>query len=113
MSEATYTIWTSGAAPAGIGADFFVEFAESLDFEVQRFEVNGEALLVEIERNENKTLVIGRKYNEPDFENPNRETPAFYHEEKYSGFLEIQVDDKEITIPVSSFEKSENPNKNM
>jgi hypothetical protein len=113
IGSSTYNVWTSGAAPAGVGADFFVEFTESLDIEVARFEVNGEELLVEMERTESKMLIIGRKYTAPDPKNPDGEVPSFYQQKKFAGTLTIIQDSKEIEIPISSFEKSANSEKNM
>ena len=102
--ESYYNVWSTGMAPAGTGANFFVKFNRTANISINSFSVNGEELEFEIEQTETETLIIGRKYTGPDFENQNQEMPEFYKQEKYSGTIIFKSDEQLVTVSISTFE---------
>ena len=113
IEEDYYTIWSTGAAPAGTGANFFVKFNKTGDVKVQSFVVNEEDVEFELRQTETETLIIGRKYTSPDFEKQNQEMPEFYRQEKYNGMLSFSVEGKTVSVSISSFERREPDQRNL
>jgi hypothetical protein len=113
IQESYYNIWSTGAAPAGTGANFFVKLSKTDKINVESFSVNGEALEFEVKQTETETLIIGRKYSGPDFEKQNPEMPEFYKQKDYNGTILFSSNEKPIEIQVSSFERRELEQKNM
>lgn len=104
VEETYYNIWSTGMAPAGTGANFFVKFSKAEPITVKSFVVNGETLEVEITQTDTETLVIGRRYTGPDLEKKNQEMPEFYKQQNFSGTLVISNNNKNAIIQISSFE---------
>jgi hypothetical protein len=113
MLESYYSIWSTGMAPAGTGANFFVKLDRTDKIDLNSFSVNGEDLEFEIEQTETETLIIGRKYTGPDFEARNQEMAEFYRQEKYSGVLSFTAEGKSLSISISSFERREPGQQNL
>ena len=113
-SETYYNIWHTGAAPAGTGANFFLEFnSQDPTLTVDSFLVNNIALDAEIETTENHTLIIGRHFTPPiipiavGVEEKESEIPKFYKQDNYSGRVKLTVKGESFWIEIKSFEKRE------
>lgn len=113
IEESYYNIWSTGIAPAGTGANFFVKLSETDKIEIKSFNVNGEELKFELKQSETGTLIIGRKYTGPDFEKQNPEMPDFYKQSEYTGTIIISSNSIDSKITISSFERRELEQKYM
>jgi len=106
--NAYYNIWHTGAAPAGTGANFFLDFnAQDPTLKVDSFIVNSNMLNIEVTTIENKTLIIGRHFTPPNFEEKESEIPEFYKSDNYNGRVKISVKGESFWIEIKSFDKRE------
>jgi hypothetical protein len=113
IEESYYNIWSTGAAPAGTGANFFVKLNKTDLITVESFIVNGEELEFELKQTESATLIIGRKYTGPNFEKENQEMPTFYKQKEFTGTITFSNFDQQVDILISSFERRELEQKYM
>lgn len=111
--ESYYNVWSTGVAPAGTGANFFVKLNKTAKIEIKTFSVNGEELEFELKQSETGILIIGRKYTGPDFEKQNPEMPDFYKQSEYTGTIVISSNKIDFEITISSFEHKELEQKHM
>ena len=107
--KSTYYIWHTGVAPSGTGLNCEISFFNpEMTITVDSLEVNDKWYDTEMEQKGDTTVIIGRYYVGPNFENPESGVPKYFLSEKYSGRIKLNSKEESLWVEIEEFKKTLN-----